>query len=159
MEKWGGDESNYFTLTSIESLIKNNPDIVPKILVVVNPGFSVDEWINIPKIDRGVPIVIINGNLDRLRNGYYPWFIYPALTKVSKEYYSTYTPALFLQPIAVGGDRMGAWMTKIYPNKWEIFVKGDKEYNSISISDTEPEPKVAWNLAKKKYLEYTGQMF
>jgi hypothetical protein len=129
------------------------------ILKLFHTGFSVDEWINIPKIDKGSPIIIINGNLDRLRNGYYPWFIYPALTKVTKEYYVNTVQAVYLSPIAVGGARLGAWLTRIYPGKWEILVKGTSEYEVISESEKEPEAKVAWNMAKKSYLEKTGQMF
>jgi hypothetical protein len=77
---------------------------------LLTTGFSVDEWINIPKIDRGAPIIIINGNLDRLRNGYYPWFIYPTLTKVTKEYYVNTVQAVYLSPIAVGGARLGIFV-------------------------------------------------
>jgi hypothetical protein len=34
--------------------------------------FNIDEFLNLEKIDRGVPTIIINGNLDRVRGGYYP---------------------------------------------------------------------------------------
>lgn len=156
-EKWGEDLP--FTMTSIEGLLENNPPSIPELMIIVNPGFSVDEWINIPKLDRGVPMIIINGNLDRLRNGYYPWFIYPALTKVTKEFYSKAVQAVFLSPIAVGGSRLGAWLTRVYPGKWEVLVRGATEYDIVSSYDKEPEAKVAWGLAKKKFLEKTGQMF
>ena len=156
-EKWGTDLP--FTMTSIEGLMQNSPDASPLLMIIVNPGFSVDEWINIPKLDKGVPMIIINGNLDRLRNGYYPWFIYPGLTKVTKEFYSNAVQALFLSPIAVGGSRLGAWLTRVYPGKWEVLVKGTTEYDVVSVSDAEPQAKVAWNIAKKSFLERTGQMF
>ena len=156
-EKWGNDLP--FTMTSIEGLMQNMPESVPQLMIIVNPGFSVDEWINIPKLDKGVPMIIINGNLDRLRNGYYPWFIYPGLTKVTKEFYSNAVQALFLSPIAVGGSRLGAWLTRVYPGSWEVLVKGTTEYEVVSVSDAEPPAKDAWNIAKKNYLERTGQMF
>jgi Domain of unknown function (DUF1995) len=157
-EKWGKEEL-FFTMTSIEALLEKNAPSIPQLMVIINPGFSVDEWINIPKLDRGVPMIIINGNLDRLRNGYYPWFIYPALTKVTKEFYSKAVQAVFLSPIAVGGSRLGAWLTRIYPGQWEVLVKGSTEYDVVSVSDKEPEAKVAWQIAKKNFLERTGQMF
>ena len=31
----------------------------------------------------GVPIVVFNGELDRIRGGYYPSFFFPALAKAS----------------------------------------------------------------------------
>jgi hypothetical protein len=40
-----------------------------------------------------------------------------------------------------------------------IVFQGDGEYDVISESEKEPEAKVAWNMAKKSYLEKTGQMF
>ena len=156
-QKWGADLP--FTMTSIEGLLEYQPESIPQLMVIVNPGFSVDEWINIPKLDKGVPMIIINGNLDRLRNGYYPWFIYPGLTKVTKEFYCNSVQALFLSPIAVGGSRLGAWLTRVYPGKWEVLVKGSNAYDVVSVTDVEPEAKVAWNIAKKSFLERTGQMF
>jgi hypothetical protein len=32
-------------------------------------GFNIEEFLNIEKVDRGVPIIVINGNLDRVRSG------------------------------------------------------------------------------------------
>lgn len=34
--------------------------------------FNIDEFLDLEKIDRGVPTIIVNGNLDRVRGGYYP---------------------------------------------------------------------------------------
>ena len=46
------------------------PSFRPLPQVVVTPGFNVQEYINIEKIQRpGVPMVVVNGNLDRIRGG------------------------------------------------------------------------------------------
>jgi len=46
------------------------PSFVSTIQVVVTPGFNVQEYINIEKVRRpGVPMVVVNGNLDRIRGG------------------------------------------------------------------------------------------
>ena len=34
--------------------------------------FNIDEFLDLEKIDRGVTTIIVNGNLDRVRGGYYP---------------------------------------------------------------------------------------
>lgn len=40
-----------------------------------------------------------------------------------------------------------------------MLVKTSTEYEIVSTTDKEPVAKVAWEIAKKKYLENTGQMF
>jgi hypothetical protein len=63
---WG--DSVPFTMTSIEGAMKAPADKTCQLYVVVNPGFNVEEWIDIPKIlqDRDAPMIVVNGNLDRV---------------------------------------------------------------------------------------------
>ena len=86
-----------FTLTSIESTKTAPLDQRPELILAINPGFNVEEWIELALLPRDSPMVIINGNLDRLRNGYYPALFYPGLARVSKEFYAEATQALFLR--------------------------------------------------------------
>lgn len=56
------------------SLLSLPPSFLPSLFsltqVVVTPGFNVQEYINIEKVQRpGVPMVVVNGNLDRIRGG------------------------------------------------------------------------------------------
>lgn len=62
--EWG--DSIPFTVTSIKAAIGSVKEYCPKLLIVVNPGFNVDEWIELPKLDIGCPIIIVNGNLERV---------------------------------------------------------------------------------------------
>ena len=86
-----------FTLTSIEGAQTAPQDQRPELILAINPGFNVEEWIELSRVPREAPMVVINGNLDRLRNGYYPSLFYPGLAKVSKEFYAKATQALFLR--------------------------------------------------------------
>lgn len=86
-----------FTLTSIEGAQAAPPDQRPELILAINPGFNVEEWIELSRVSRDAPMIVINGNLDRLRNGYYPSLFYPGLAKVSKEFYALATQALFLR--------------------------------------------------------------
>ena len=91
---WG--ESLPFTLSSISGAMLAPADAQPKLIIAVNPGFNIDEWIDLPKIQReGCPMIVINGNLDRLRNGYYPQFIYPGLAKVTKGFYVKFAQVIY----------------------------------------------------------------
>ena len=153
-----GDKLPY-VLTSIEGILQAKPDTKPQLLVIVNPGFNIQEWIDVPTVVEmvGSPqVIIINGNLDRLRNGYYPGIFYPGLTKVSKSYYSAAVQALFLQPIAVGGNRLGAWLARCYPGPWEILIRDKAGYEVIQATDKEPQANAAWNLAKVAFSERNG---
>ena len=159
-EKWGKVEQK-FTLTSIQGAQIAPPELQPKLIIAVNPGFNIEEWIELPKIRRGsCPMIVVNGNIDRLRNGYYPSLFYPGLTKVTKSFYLDFVQALFLSPVAVGGDRFGSWLVNKYGSKWELLVKSTNTksitYNVIQRTEKYPDAKSCWSLAKKKYTEDRG---
>jgi len=159
--KWGEIPN---TLTSIDAALSPPSDIEPpKCILAVTPGFNVDEWIKLASIGKTIysdtPVIVINGNLDRLRNGYYPSLFYPALTAVSKSYYAYAQQALFLSPVAVGGNRLGAWLAKTASGPWELFVKSkDKrgDFDLLSTSETEPPPQKAWRAASQQYKSNFG---
>jgi hypothetical protein len=39
----------------------------PGLIVVVNPGFNISEWINMEALEGADPIVLVNGDLDKVR--------------------------------------------------------------------------------------------
>lgn len=149
-----------FTLGAIDDFprLDANP---PRLVLVINPGFNVDEWINIPKIPiGGAPLVILNGNLARLRNGYYPGFFYPGLAAVSK-FYTQAVQVFSLTPISISGNRLGAWIAKVYPNDWTLLIKSPKTgqmeiaYESVK----ELDPQSLWRKAKDEYASRWGKDF
>ena len=168
-DKWGANLP--FTLTSIEGALTDmaQQQATPKCLLCPSPGFNIPEWIDIEKVSNRyptTPVVIVNGNLDRLRNGYYPSFFYPELTRVSKRFYSKFTQALYLAPIAVSGDRFGGWLVRSGPSApWEVYVKsapaGANKVELALISSTEKELRgdESWKLANAFYRQMTGKMF
>ena len=155
---WGDDLP--FTLTSIPGALHAPHDQRPSLIIAVNPGFNIPEWIDLPKLKNGVPMIVVNGNIDRLRNGYYPSFFYPGLAKVTKEFYSNFTPALFLSPVAVGGDRFGAWLAKKYDSDWELLVKSVNSrpitYDVIQSTKNCPDAPSVWKTAKERYIKDRG---
>jgi len=171
-----------FTVTSIDILyqkLQSQPQLAEslrsKVFVFVNPGFNVEEWIILSKISdltKSTSIIIINGNLDRLRKGYYPSFFYPGLAAVTKSFYLQFEQTFFLSPIAVNGDRLGAWLCKsslASPsdlNPWALLVRSNAveatdnlKYLAVEIYDKEPDPKLVWNAAKDKHFAEWKRMF
>lgn len=161
---WG--DALPFTLTSIEGAftgLKTANIDKPELIIAVNPGFNIDEWINIAKLssdvlNNDVPIVIINGNIDRLRNGYYPSIFYPGLTKVTNTFYKTASQAFFLSPIGIAGNRFAGWLAKSSTDSinsnWEILVKSSdtsNTYDVVNSSNTMLSASSAWNIAKNEY--------
>lgn len=154
-KKWG--ENLPFVLSSIEgaTLQVSTTQDRPKLIVAVTPGFNINEWIDLSlfydKLSKDAcPIIVINGNLDRLRNGYYPSIFYPGLTKVSNSFYKRFDQALFLSPIALSGNRFAAWLIKEFKeNCWNIVVKdSENQYQSIETYASPPDSGAVWRLAK-----------
>jgi len=100
-----------------------------------------------------ISVVVINGNLSRLRNGYYPSFFYPGLNKVSKSFYSNSTQAVYLIPLSVNGNRFGAWIAKTYSSDlWQLLVRSPKGgFDIAEKSLNEFNPNVIWKVAKEAY--------
>lgn len=157
---WG--VQNEFTLTSIDTALKRiqaRAYQIPELMVVVNPGFNVEEWIKLAKvgnllIDQMPSIIIINGNLDRLRNGYYPVIFYPELARVAKSFYVDFQPALVLRPIAIDGDWSAAYLIKtVQESNWQLWVRNKENSYLLERSFVkEPPPQEVWRVAKSIYL-------
>ena len=170
------DQSNLpCTITSIDTLLKSiqsSPSaaasLSAKTLLYVNPGFNVDEWLSIAAISDKTPssnVIIVNGNLDRLRKNYYPSFFYPALAAATNRFFKQFSPALFLSPIAVNGDRLGAWLcccaAAPTPLPWALLVRSSSPagYAAARLSEAEPPPDQVWKAAKDRHFETWGRRF
>lgn len=185
LDKWNNNNNgdtnikDTFTITSLTEASKilntNNNDngnygndnnelsvLQPEVLVVVNPGFNVNEWIDLANLNTNAIVIVINGNLDRLRNGYYPSIFYPTLTKVTNTYYRSFIQAFFIQNIAVNGDRYGGWLLKNYPNNWIVVIKNKNNiYERLVEYDQEQQPnaQIVWKTAKVAYQNIWGGIF
>lgn len=97
-------------------------------------------------------VLIINGNIGRLRNGYYPSIFYPGLSKVTP-YYKSASQALYLAPVSINGNRFGAWTVKSYSEPWQLLVRTPKGgLDLVQSSGNEFDPKNVWKVARDAYL-------
>ena len=121
------------------------------LVILVNPGFNVEEWIEASHIpaDSTRPMICINGALDRLRNGYYPGLFYPKLTSVTKSFYSKADQTFFVQPVACAGDRFRGYITREYPGKFALLVKDSVGYAQIAEYDELPKGMDMFNAVKR----------
>eukprot|EP00892_Ulva_mutabilis_P000696 jgi/Ulvmu1/10627/UM066_0006.1 len=123
--------------------------------VMAYPHFNVNEMIEVAALwdsaiaGTGRPVIIFNGELDRLRSNYYPPFIYPKLAKVGKEFVPLVEAAFYLHNFK--GSRPAA-LCRTYPGPWQLWLKGGAagEERLVQEFDTRPSLRdVALNILPK----------
>jgi hypothetical protein len=83
----------------------------------------VEDWINVKAFhdaSDGVPTCVVNGALDKVRDGYYAPFIFPNLAKTF-EFYRSFEPMLFLKPVSDKG--VYGWVFRVYPEPWQVVLQ------------------------------------
>jgi hypothetical protein len=86
-------------------------------------GGPVEDWINVEKLAKAKPDAItcvVNGALDKVRDGYYPAFVFPALA-TTVPFYKNFEAAFFLKPISDKG--VYGWIYRVYPEPWQVILQ------------------------------------
>ena len=87
------------------------------------PSFNVNEIIAIADLyegsarDTGRPIIVFNGELDRIRSGYYPRLVYRKLAKLADDFIPLFESTLYIHNFK--GARSGA-LFRVYPGPWQV---------------------------------------
>lgn len=117
-----------------------------KVFVIAYPYFNVNEMLAVEELHNYVegstkqPIIVFNGELDRIRSGYYPPFFYPKLGKLAKNLLPKVEGAYYLHNFK---GRLGGKLFRAYPGPWQVFRAGV----CIHRQDTMPSLKdVALNI-------------
>jgi hypothetical protein len=98
----------------------------PALHLVCQPGNGgpVEDWINVKAIHNNaggkIPTCIVNGALDKVRDGYYAGFIFPKLAKTF-DFYKQFESVFFLKPISDKG--MYGWLYRVYPEPWQVYLQ------------------------------------
>jgi len=112
------------------------------LFVVAYPSFNPNEMIQVKEIyeadDRQRPIVIINGELDRIRTGYYPAFFYPRLQSAMKDFLPKVDQGLYLHNYkgAAGGA-----LYRVYPEPWQVFRRDNNGLRVVCERPTMPSSR------------------
>eukprot|EP01025_Chloroclados_australasicus_P005126 TRINITY_DN11453_c0_g1_i1.p3 TRINITY_DN11453_c0_g1~~TRINITY_DN11453_c0_g1_i1.p3 ORF type:complete len:147 (+),score=18.77 TRINITY_DN11453_c0_g1_i1:40-480(+) len=92
--------------------------------VIAYPHFNVNEMIAVAEMYESAikgtnrPVVIFNGELDRLRSNYYPPFVYPKVAKVGKEFVPQVEAAYYIHNFK--GTRPAS-LFRQYPGPWQVY--------------------------------------
>ena len=109
-------------------------DNTAAIHLVCQPGNGgpVEDWINVKKFhekctrnnnnnndneDVVVPTIVVNGALNKVRDGYYAPFIFPKLAQTF-EFYKSFEQLVYLKPISDKG--LYGWTFKVYSEPWQV---------------------------------------
>lgn len=87
----------------------------------------------------GRPVIIFNGELDRLRSNYYPPFVYPKLSRVGKEFVPKVEAAFYLHNFK--GSRPAA-LSRTYPEPWQLWLKGGAAGEEQLVQEFDERPSL-----------------
>jgi len=97
--------------------------LTPQLFVMAYPSFNVNEIIAIADLyegsarNTGRPIIVFNGELDRIRSGYYPRLVYRKLAKLADDFIPLFESTLYIHNFK--GARSGA-LFRVYPGPWQV---------------------------------------
>jgi len=132
--------------------LSNSPTL-PQLHLVCQPGNGgpVEDWINCEILhnaaaeqDPTIATVIVNGALDKVRDGYYPSIFFPKLAATVDRFYKTFESIFYLKPIADKG--VYGWLYRSYPEPWQVVLQTVQTRNNRQVventvvftSDTRP---------------------
>ena len=103
----GGDAGLLGDTKALDPLVrgKNAPSTLNLIIQPGNGG-PVEDWINCEKIHKASPesvMIIVNGALDKVRDGYYPAIFFPKLAATVDRFYKNFESVFYLKPISDKG--------------------------------------------------------
>jgi Domain of unknown function (DUF1995) len=85
------------------------------------------------------PLIIFNGELDRLRSNYYPPFVYPKLARVGKEFVPKVEAAYYVHNFK--GSRP-ATLFREYPSSWQVWARNPAAGTASLVHEQEERPSL-----------------
>jgi hypothetical protein len=85
------------------------------------------------------PLIIFNGELDRLRSNYYPPFVYPKLARVGKEFIPKVEAVYYIHNFK--GSRP-ATLFREYPSNWQLWLRNPAAGTAALVHEQEERPSL-----------------
>jgi hypothetical protein len=145
----GSDDETGSTSTGLlgdERALDSLNEASASLHLVCQPGNGgpVEDWINVKKFHEKagatIPSIVVNGALDKVRDGYYAPFIFPALAKTF-DFYKSFQPLVFLKPVSDKG--LYGWLFKVYGESWQVYLQKPKTIETATGTTLEVEDIVA----------------
>ncbi|GMH09163.1 hypothetical protein Nepgr_011003 [Nepenthes gracilis] len=97
-----------------------------ELFLVAYPYFNVNEMLVVEELyieavaNTGRKLIIFNGELDRIRSGYYPAFFYPKLAALSKTLFQKMETVYYIHNFK---GRSAGTLFRCYPGPWKVLRK------------------------------------
>lgn len=118
---------------NVDSKISDRCKPDDSMYLVAYPSFNVNEMLMVQELyddvtkANGKPIITFNGEIDRIRSGYYPSLFYPKLGRLSKELLPEMESIYYIRNFK--GSRPGV-LLRCYPGPWQVL----RRENSFSLT-------------------------
>ncbi|XP_058772617.1 protein LPA3-like [Vicia villosa] len=116
-----------------------------ELFIAAYPYFNVNEILVVEELYREAvlntdrKLIVFNGELDRIRSGYYPPFFYPKLAELTKSFLPSMETVYYIHNFK---GRNGGVLFRCYPGPWKILRKvGSSKYVCLHQQDTMPSLK------------------
>ncbi|XP_072980384.1 protein LPA3 isoform X2 [Typha angustifolia] len=115
-----------------------------EIFLVAYPYFNVNEMLVVEElykeavVDTDRKLIIFNGELDRIRSGYYPPFFYPKLGALSKSFLPKIETVYYVHNFK---GRNGGTLFRSYPGPWQVLRKVRGNYICVHQQEEMPSLK------------------
>ncbi|GAB4857944.1 hypothetical protein Ancab_015849 [Ancistrocladus abbreviatus] len=130
-------------VTKVKMVDRVKPE--DKLFLVAYPYFNVNEMLVVEELYRdavvntGRNLIIFNGELDRIRSGYYPSFFYPKLAALSKTLFPKMETVYYIHNFK--GRNQGT-LFRCFPGPWKVLRKlRNNKYRCIHQQETMPSLK------------------
>ena len=97
-----------------------------KVFVIAYPHFDPREMIAVEELyqksakESERPIIVFNGELDRIRSGYYPPLFYPKIGQLAKTFIPKFETVYYIHNFKGAG---GGVLFRAYPEDWQVLCR------------------------------------
>ncbi|XP_060207749.1 protein LPA3 [Lycium barbarum] len=115
-----------------------------ELFIVAYPYFNVNEMLVVEELYKTAvsntsrKLIIFNGELDRIRSGYYPSFFYPKLAALSKTLFPKMETVYYIHNFK---GRNGGVLFRCYPDPWKVFRRVGNTYICLHQQESMPSLK------------------
>ncbi|DBB02056.1 hypothetical protein WJX77_010807 [Trebouxia sp. C0004] len=126
-------------LTKVDITARTRP--ADELYIIAYPHFNVNEIIAVDELyqkiakDANSPIVVFNGELDRIRSGYYPALFFPKLGKLAKTFIPHFESAYYIHNFK---GHKGGVLFRAYPDPWQVLRRHGNKLELIHTQETMP---------------------
>ncbi|CAO2838086.1 unnamed protein product [Amaranthus hypochondriacus] len=117
-----------------------------ELFLVGYPYFNVQEMLVVEElykeavVNTSRKLIVFNGELDRIRSGYYPKFFYPKLAELTKTLFPKMETVYYIHNFK---GRNGGTLFRRYPGPWQVLRRAGKMGNKyICVHERETMPSL-----------------